>query len=182
LLVAVTDGEAAFGATECRPRRALARRRAAERHAALDELGVLGATEVVRLGVPDGAVHQHEVALARQLVDLVAPLVISTWRHDGHPDHEATGRAVAAAARDRGARHLEFPVWAPHRERWTSSVASQARRVPLSQATRSAKLRAVAAFTSQLAPSPDGRPVVSADLIARLRRDDEYLIGPSARG
>ena len=41
----------------------------------------------------------------------------ATWRGDGHPDHEAVGRAAAAACARTGAALLEYPVWMWH---WAS--------------------------------------------------------------
>ena len=178
-LVAVTDGEAAFGAVSDVARRHLAARRAQERDAALDALGAAGSVDVVRLCLPDGAVADHEHTLADELSALAGPVVLATWRHDGHPDHEATGRAAAVAAGGRGARLVEYTVWAAHRHRLTSERLSSTRRVrfvPLAPPDRAAKVRAVAEFRSQLEPSPDGRPVVPAGLVARLRIDDEVLL------
>jgi LmbE family N-acetylglucosaminyl deacetylase len=175
-LVAVTDGEAAFGSPDIGDQNLLARRRRIERDAALEALGVRRHVEIVSLGVPDGAVAAHEEDLARMLAGLLSPQVLTTWRHDGHPDHEATARATAAAVAVCNARLAEFPIWAHHRGRWSTQAARCARRVRLPCLIREAKWRAIAAFESQLAPSPDGRPVVSAELVARLRFADEFLI------
>ena len=41
-------------------------------------------------------------------------LLAAPWRHDGHPDHEAVGRAAAVAARRTDARLVEYPVWMWH--------------------------------------------------------------------
>ena len=38
----------------------------------------------------------------------------ATWRGDGHPDHEATGRAAAAASRSAPSVFLEYPIWMWH--------------------------------------------------------------------
>lgn len=177
MVVAVTDGEAAFGAAAT-GRTGLVACRDLERRAALVALGVERHTEVVRLGFPDAAVADHEHDLAEQLAELCGPVVLATWRHDGHPDHEATGRAAARAAAARpGCRLLEYPVWAGHRGRLAGGRPRRTRRVRLSAATRVAKARALQAFRSQLEPSPDGRPVVPAELIDRLATDDEVLFG-----
>ncbi len=54
-------------------------------------------------------------ALTTTLVDLIGDgrdtVLASTWAEDGHPDHEAVGRAAAAAARRTDATHWQFPVW-----------------------------------------------------------------------
>ena len=38
----------------------------------------------------------------------------ATWRGDGHPDHEAVGRAAATAVERTGAVLVEYPVWMWH--------------------------------------------------------------------
>jgi LmbE family N-acetylglucosaminyl deacetylase len=172
VLVAVTEGEGAYGRDGARGRAALARRRRAEQALALACLG-LADVEVHRLGLPDGDLQCHETAIARALRALAegADWLLTTWRHDGHPDHESTGRACAAVAGDLGLRMAEFPVWGAvppaARGRWSW---------PLAAATRSAKAAAVDAFASQLGPSPHGPPVVPRELVERCRRADEVLL------
>ena len=173
-ILAVTDGEAAFGPASPSARAALAELRAEERTAALEALGIAGSTEVIRLQLPDAAVAHHEDELTSAITSLAGPLLLSTWRHDGHPDHEATGRAAAAAAARLSIPLLEYTVWAEHRGRLLDERAI--RRLPLPPAGRAAKCRAIDAYTSQLEPSPDGRPVVPAELVHRLRTDDEVLL------
>ena len=177
-IVAATDGEAAFGASDQRARRELVARRGDERAAALDRLGIAGQVDLVRLELPDGAVADHEDELRRAAATLAGPVLFATWRHDGHPDHEAAGRAAAAAASERSIPLYEYTVWAAHRGRSTSHRAVT--RFALDAAARAAKWDAVQSFTSQIEPSPDGRPVVSAALLERLRTDDELLL-PSGR-
>ena len=173
-VLAVTDGEAAFGQRDRAAQHALAELRAEERAAALEALGIAAHTEVIRLQFPDAAVADHETELARAITDLAGPAVLATWRHDGHPDHEATGRAAVRAARRRSIPLIEYTVWAEHRGRYLDERL--VRRVSLSAASRDAKSRAIDAFASQLEPSPDGRPVVPPDLVERLRVDDEVLL------
>lgn len=77
---------------------------------------LLGAGEPIRLEMPDGELHRCE----RQISDAIAAMLArfppgtwcaATWRGDGHPDHEATGRAAATAAADSGTVFVEYPVW-----------------------------------------------------------------------
>ena len=172
VLVAVTDGEGAYGRDGARQRATLARRRRAERALALACLG-LDDVAVHRLGLPDGDLIHHEASIAHALRECAggADWLLTTWRHDGHPDHRATGRAAASVAIDLGLRLAEFPVWGgparPTAGYW---------RWPLAAATRAAKDAAIAAFASQLGPSPHGPPVVPPDLVERCRRGDEVLL------
>ena len=68
-----------------------------------------------------GAVAEHEQELVEVLVpalgDARRTLVVAPWRHDGHPDHEAVGRAAATAAHRTGATLWEYPIWWWH---WSS--------------------------------------------------------------
>ena len=74
------------------------------------------------LGLPDGQLADHEDRLTELLVEILegaAPgtWCAATWRGDGHPDHEAVGRAAAQACARTGATLLEYPVWMWH---WAS--------------------------------------------------------------
>ena len=77
----------------------------------------------------------QSAALATTLVDLIGDgrdtVLASTWTEDGHPDHEAVGRAATAAARRTEAQHWQFPLWFWH---WASPDDPRARalrRLPL---------------------------------------------------
>ena len=81
-------------------------------------LALLGLSRIQlhRLGLPDGHLADLEAPMTWALVPQLRPsdVVITTWRHDGHPDHEATGRACAAACAQVGATLLEMPISAWH--------------------------------------------------------------------
>jgi LmbE family N-acetylglucosaminyl deacetylase len=157
LLVAVTDGEGSHaGSTEWPPER-LAAVRPRESLAALACLG-FDRPVLLRLGIADGGVAAAEQALAGRLAALLAPgdVLVTTWRYDGHPDHEATARACLAAAGVRGARVLEVPVWGWH---WSAPgdgaiPLRDARRLLLDPAMVEKKRAALACFRSQLQPDP----------------------------
>lgn len=105
---------------------ALARQtwREAEFKESLGRLGIdAGASNVLCLGLPDGAVPAEASVpgFALALEQLVAFLkrqqpatLLCPWRRDPHPDHRATSRLVRAAlARlPRPPRLLEYVVWA----------------------------------------------------------------------
>lgn len=167
-VVVLTDGEASHPRSPTHAPDDLAAVRRVECRHALDQLGPgLAATH---LGVADGQVAAAEGSCTDRLTELVGDgrgvLLLAPWRHDGHPDHEAAGRAAAAAASRTGARLLEYPVWfwhwaAPEEAPWASFV-----RFTLDPAALDAKRRAVTEHRSQVAGLSD-------------RAGDEPLLGES---
>lgn len=184
LLVAVTDGEGSHAGSSEWPVERLRATRPRESLAALACLGI-GAPHLVRLGVPDGGVTAAQHALAERLGALLQPgdVVITTWRYDGHPDHEATARACAAAARKCGATLLEVPVWGWH---WSAPgdgaiPFAQARKLALDPDVVDRKRAAMACFASQLAPdgSTGAAPIVFPHALERMLNPHElYLHEP----
>lgn len=158
LIVAVTDGEASHPGSDTWTRTRLQTVRPDETMAALTVLG-LDEVPVTRLELPDGGVAPREQDLAQALATLIAPgdLVLTTWRHDGHPDHEATARACATAAGGCGATLVEAPIWGWHWSRPGDAAMpfDSARRLMLDDATLARKKAALECFESQLV-SDDG--------------------------
>lgn len=174
---AVTDGEAPR--TGSTPER-LAALRHEETDAALDRLGV-DPVLVHRLGQPDGGID--EAALAAALGPLLWPgrWCFATWRGDGHPDHEAVGRAAATACARAGARLLEYPVWMWHWARPGDPRVpwERARRIDLDADVRERKRAAVAEFrgrTGPAGPAPADTPARPAAVLARFERPFETVL------
>ena len=181
LLIAATDGEACHGPLPVRERARMAIRRRAERRRGLARLLGAPPPRLVALGLPDGGLDAHSRELERALYRLVAAgdVMVTTWRADGHPDHQACGRAATGHCVARGLRLLQAPVWMWHwaspgdaRVPWRRMVA-----LPLDPATITAKRDALRAHRSQREPSPhDGRPILGAAIVARNARPAEYFI------
>lgn len=177
-LLAVTDGEASHPGGSLRPDD-LAARRVTETEAALDLLGLDIA--VIRLGLPDGGRESLERPVLEALRLAPGDWVLGPWAGDGHPDHEAVGRACAAAAARDGARLLAYPVWAWH---WSNPQDEdvpwdRAHRVELPGAVQARKARAVAAFRTQvepLGPSPADAPVLPPYVLQRFARPYEVVL------
>ncbi|MCV7230355.1 PIG-L family deacetylase [Mycolicibacterium komossense] len=115
-VVSATDGGAAYPRMSVFDRIRLERTRRSELIKATSSLGL---SAPIFLGLPDGAVNEHEDTLTDQLVEILDGAasdtwLAATWRGDGHPDHEAVGRAAAAAVTHSGATLLEYPVWMWH--------------------------------------------------------------------
>lgn len=182
LLVAVTDGEASTAGATGHDPLALASQRRQERAAGLKRLGVTE-PDVVRLGLPDGGLQDHTEDVRVQVAHLVRPgdVVLTTWRRDGHPDHEACGHACAAACDTNAATLLEAPVWMWHwAEPWDPQVDwTRLTGVGVDNDTVARKLHALAAHRSQLTSrSPTLPPVLDSALIERAGWDTEYFFTP----
>jgi LmbE family N-acetylglucosaminyl deacetylase len=179
-VVAVTDGEASHPQSAVYSQETLAAIRRAETDAALYQLG-LDAALIHRLGQPDGGID--EPALSRALLPLLWPgrWCLTTWRRDGHPDHEAVGRASAAACARTGARLLEYPVWMWHwagpgdrRVPW-----ERVRRIDLPPPIQQRKRAAMAEFRSQtepLGPEPADAPILPPAVLTRFQRRFETVL------
>lgn len=178
LVVSVSDGEASHAGSAQWTVQRLRDRRRLEWAEGLRRLG-LNPCDHVRLALPDGAVHAHRHALRSRLQSLLSKrdVVVTTYRHDGHPDHET----VAAVCEACGARSIEAPVWMWH---W---AAPRDARVPWARLHRLAlpaealcrKQHAIAAHRSQLEPrDAEHGAVLSPATLARLLRADEFFFLP----
>jgi LmbE family N-acetylglucosaminyl deacetylase len=172
-VVSATDGGASHPKLSALQRHRLEHTRRNELHRAV---GILGAPTPISLGLPDGELASHETTLTDLLTDILRDChpgtwCAATWRGDGHPDHEAVGRAAAAAAQRTGAVLMEYPVWMWH---WAlpgdSAVpwerASAAR---LSRGAIDRKSRAAQCFRSQFEPlAPADAPLLPPFVLRRL--------------
>ena len=182
VVVGVTDGEGSHPGSATWTPASLARQRRAERQEGLARLGVHAPARA--LGVADGHVAQAQAAIAARLCEWLLPrdVLFATWRLDGHPDHEAAGRAAAVAASQTGCRLWEVPVWMWH---WSAPADtrvpwSRLRRLTLDADARQRKSRAITAHGSQLVETPaEARaPVLPDWALARLLRPFEVFIEP----
>ena len=179
LVVAVTDGEASHAMGSPLTLARLGARRVEESLAGLRALGV-PSTFVARLGMPDGGTALLIDKIAQKLGALLKPtdVVISTWRLDGHPDHEAVGEAATRASAASGCRLLQAPVWMWHwakpedaRVPWEALAA-----LNLTRDAIQAKQKALRCHLSQLEERTGGLgPVLIASIVARVGRSQEHF-------
>ncbi|HEY0806886.1 MAG TPA: PIG-L family deacetylase [Pseudonocardiaceae bacterium] len=171
-VVSATDGGASLPTHSLLQRHRLEQTRRSELHRAV---GILGLPTPISLGLPDGELVTQEDRLADLLTEILATRppgtwCAATWRGDGHPDHEAVGRAAAAATPRTGAVLIEYPVWMWH---WAlpgdAAVPwDRAQAVPLSPAAIDRKSRAAQCFRSQFEPSGTEPPVLPPCVMTRL--------------
>ncbi len=172
-VVAITDGEASHPGHG-----GLGALRRAEQDRALGALGV--AVAPIRLGLPDGHVADHTVALTDRLTDWLtgsaggADLVVAPWRADGHTDHDASGAAAAEAAERTGTRLLAYPVWAWQWARPGDLASLAPARHGLSEGGLARKLAALGCYHSQTSDML-GRVLLPEPVLARFRRPCEVF-------
>lgn len=180
-VVAVTDGERSHPGSPTWSTGAMARQRRVESEAAWARLG-LNFHRVVRLDIADGDVAGSESELTSALSRLATSdsLLLATWLGDGHPDHEAVGRATCRAAEVAGCEYAFYPIWMWH---WASPADPRvpwqhARSVVLETEFATAKRLAAGEFVSQTQPLSrhrEDQPVLPQYALHRLLREFEVF-------
>jgi LmbE family N-acetylglucosaminyl deacetylase len=184
-VLAVTDGEGSHPGSSSARAIDLTGLRAAEVVTAFGHLG-WDRPGVTRLGIPDGHVGEYQHDVARAVRTRLGPgdLCVAPWAHDGHPDHDAVGRASEAASVEAGATLIGYLVWAWH---WADPAGtdlpwSRLARMTLGPDESARKRRAVRAFRSQTLPlgaDPEDAPVLPLHVLRRFLRSYEiYVLGP----
>ena len=171
-----TNGEASHPGSSAAVVPDLALLRMKETRAALARLGVGG--DAVWLGLPDGNLGERYADLARYVRAVHRPgdLWIAPFRGDGHPDHEACGRAAAEVGDDL----VEMPIWAWH---WAGPGDSRipwerARTVALPADVMESKAAAIAEFRTQvesIGPDLADGPVLPQRVVDHFLRDIEVV-------
>lgn len=181
-VVLATDGSASHPGSSVWPAQRLAVSRARETRQALKIL-LNQEIEPWELHLQDGTLEQRQEELARMLSARVAEgdVIVTTWRQDGHPDHEAAARACEACAKACRVRLLEMPIWGWH---WMQPGEpampwERARRLDLPADVAAAKRRAVQAYTSQIEPddSTGREAILPSWALERCLRSFEVFIG-----
>ena len=181
-LISVTDGSASHPGSQRWTVERLGVVRPQESAEALRRLGLpMHSLKWLRGGFTDTQVAAQEPELSEFIAGYLhaSDVVFTTWRQDGHSDHEAVGRASVEAARRVGATCHELPVWTWH---WaTPEDASvpweRARKILLSPTHIARKRHAVHAFASQLEGDRDVGlgPVLAPYVLDRLLQPFEVV-------
>jgi LmbE family N-acetylglucosaminyl deacetylase len=137
----------------------------------------LAQADIFRLGMPDGELDGREVELAKSLAQCIpeGAILVAPFEFDGHPDHDAVGRACRTAARTRGFTLVRYPIWAWHRG--SPELLAERRRVRLmlDSRAREAKAAAISQFRSQIGERPGGA-IVPAHVLNYFRRPYELFL------
>ncbi len=185
VVVCATDGEASHPHSPTHGPAVLAGVRRRELREAVDAVAPGAALHL--LGLPDGALADHEDTVVTALVDLLGDgehtLVVAPWRRDGHPDHEAAGRAASAAAARTGSRLAEYPIWAWHWGDPADASWDRWRSLELDDDEQSARAAAQAAHRSQVGPlseEPGDETLLGEDLLRHFAGSREtYVLEPA---
>jgi LmbE family N-acetylglucosaminyl deacetylase/SAM-dependent methyltransferase len=184
-VIIASDGERSHPGSPTHTPDRLAAIRRVEAAAAVSTLAP--AATVTFLGLPDGALPQHRGALVDALRSRLGEdvLLVTPWRDDQHPDHEACALAAAVAAAEAGCRHWQYPIWAWH---WADPASAELpwadlRRLELQPAAREAKAAALSRYVSQhapLSPRPGDEPILAPYVTAHFARPFETFVVPPA--
>ena len=170
-VISVTDGEAA-----CPEVPALDGIRRRELVSAMRALE-LAPADILRLGLPDGGLVAREVELTQALVKCIPAgvVLVAPFEFDGHPDHEAAGRACKSAAQQQGLTLVRYPIWAWHRGSAELFRERHGVRFMLDDRAQQAKRRALAEHRSQLGERPGGA-IVPAHVLDYFNRPYEVFL------
>ena len=131
----------------------------------------------------DGELDEQHEAIVATIVDVGGDgqrtLLLAPWRHDGHPDHEAAGRAASAAAVRTAAMLAEYPIWLWHWSDPDELPYASTRRWSVNGSVREQKAAAIAAHRSQVAPlspQPGDEVLLDAAFLEHFGGTDEHFI------
>lgn len=188
MVLVASDGEASHPRSVTHTAQQLADIRRAEVRAAIGRLHPHA--EVRLLGLPDGQLSDNLPTLSTVIADLAAGCshVITPWRGDRHPDHEACAKAATEAIAGLGQppELWQYPIWAWH---WADPDSpdipwAHMQCVVLSNADRLAKLAAIRMHVSQHLPLSDkagDEAILSPATLAYFTRDYEtFVVEPAA--
>ena len=182
VLFAVTNGTASHPGSSLYTPEELNRIRPAETRKALEELSLQQAILRIALDIEDGKVAEQRELLRQQLYSYLQPndVLITTFVHDGHPDHEITGQVTQQLATELQLPCIQVLIWAWHwatpgdtRIPWT--VAHQFR---LTEEELSSKTRAARCFKSQIEsdPTTEQAPIVPEHALQRVLQPYEVYL------
>lgn len=127
------------------------------------------------LGLPDGKLRTAREQIrdaVEQHISAQTGLIVSTYRHDGHTDHEVLGEIAAELAATHEVALLEFPLWYWH---WADPSTDQRwrhwHRLPLDPEDQVTKQAAAAEHRSQVAPLSEkagDERLLGADFVAHF--------------
>lgn len=182
VLFAVTNGTASHPDSRLYTPEQLDHIRPQETINALGVLDLQQSIQRIALNIQDGEVAQQRDQLVAALKPYLQAndILVTTFEHDGHPDHEITGQVSKQLAATHSLKCLQVLIWTWH---WASPGDSRipwhkALRLELNPKQLARKIEAMQCFKSQLEPdSSTGKAaIVSGSALARLLQPWEVYI------
>lgn len=171
-----TDGERCFGALAPAQEQQLRQRRRQESIAAGRQMGYTPCFWELGDGQLSAQMPQLHAQLARHWQP--GALWVTSWWHDGHPDHEALGHSLRAWGRQHAAPTAYYPVWAlmdPARQAlWLAQPQRCA--LALDSAAHHRKQEMAALFATQYQAQPQQAAIVSRECLARFTAHVEHYL------
>ncbi|ANF81770.1 LmbE-like protein [Acinetobacter sp. NCu2D-2] len=182
VLFAVTNGTASHPNSKTYTSERLNVIRPQETKQAISILNLKQEIKRIALNIQDGQVFEHKDHLKHLLASHLKAddILITTFEHDGHPDHEGTGQVALELAHEKGLAIYRVLIWAWHwaepkdpRIPWEHAFQLQ-----LTQEQLNLKRQASLCFKSQLEPdsSTGQQPIVSEATLKRLLQPWEIYI------
>jgi LmbE family N-acetylglucosaminyl deacetylase len=143
--------------------------------AAYRTLGLTGVHRY-RLGLPGGCVEaaEHDVTAAvSELVGFAEPdglWCLAPWELDGHPDHDAVGRAAATACSAYRLPLLRYPIASAERLRSSDLIRGQVRHLTLTEPVRTRKHRALTRLRAQSATADVEQVATTEEFLVSCRK------------
>lgn len=183
-IVVLTDGSGSHPRSREYPKNHLVALRAAETREAVATLGVPPG-HVQFLGLRDGYLLKHDAPpIVADIMKFAGSrgvqTVVTTWKHDPHPDHRAAYRLGRRVARELGAGLLQCPVWGwtiPP-EAWLPRMQVRGARLDISRHV-AVKRQATACYRSQTTDLIRDDPVgfrMSPEIVALFHRPFEVFV------
>jgi LmbE family N-acetylglucosaminyl deacetylase len=168
-VLSLTDGKAADPGDP-----SLGGIRSAELQSAVNRLG-LSSIEIVRLGLGDGrlaSMPPEQLSASIERVGGPAATWIAPLPDDGHPDHDAAGRATMTVAERTGTQLWQYTVWAWHWGHDVDLPLARAVRVDLDELVLARKRHAIREFRSQ---TTGADAILNAHVRGRFERSFEVF-------
>lgn len=182
LLVHVTNGTQSHPSSSLYSSEILDTVRPQESLAALQVLGVDHQVSVVALDLMDGDVFAQRALFKKKLTAIIEPddILVTPFKHDGHPDHEATGQVIVEYAKQQHLACYQVLIWAWHWARPADDRIPWHMAIKLDLTTEQVqrKTQAIHCFTSQITDdqSTGNPPILSAQTIARISQPWEVYL------
>lgn len=182
VLIAVTNGTASHPNSLQYSQSNLNQIRPNETREALKQLHLRQNVERIALELTDGEIFKQQSMLMERLKAQLRPhdFLVTTFIHDGHPDHEITGQVTVQLAKDLKLPILQILIWAWHwakpddlRIPWHKALKLSLESLELKK-----KYQAIQCFKSQLQTDPTTQqaPILSQYVLQRMMQPWEVYI------